>query len=587
MRSFRVFIFAAVTCAVANITMAELLDFILLHTNDMHSHFDEMDAYCNECREEEVKNNKCYGGFARVAYTVKREKEKAAANGMESLFLVAGDTYQGTPYFSFFKWKPVVDFINQLKPDVTTLGNHEFDAGIANLLPYLNHTISIPMVVSNLDLTKEPELKKYIQKSIIKTINGTKVGFVGYLTPDTKFLSQPDVVEFIDEIEALKRETKLLLKQGTKIIIALGHSGIEKDIEVAKQVGDIDVIVGGHSHTFLYSGKQPDIDKPRGPYPTRVNSTNGKMIPVLQAYAHTKYVGKVHLKFDSNGNLLHIDGSPILMDHTIPKDDEMEKIMNIWRPQIIEKTAVRIGRTEVELINTCISTECNIGNLIADAYVYNNVLSTNQSGKYWSDAPIGLLQAGGVRSSINETGHNGYISMGQLITVLPFMNKLVKLTIPGKNVLEAFESSVYYYKENQGTDRFLQVSGAIVKYDLSRPPGNRVVSLLLRCKECRVPKYEPVKHDANYTLLMCDYLAMGGDNFTSFTHNVMTYERTDIVDYNAVAVYMNTTSPLIIGIENRISFSNNNDTNKSSAHNNYTIVIKLLILSIIIVLANQ
>lgn len=70
--------------------------------------------------------------------------------------------------------------------------------------------------------------------------------------------------------------------------------------------------------------------------------------------------------------------------------------------------------------------------------------------------------------------------------------------------------------------------GAMVKYDLSRPPGNRVVSLHLRCKECRVPKYEPVNHHANYTLLMPDYLAMGGDNFTSFTNNVVKREYTGI-----------------------------------------------------------
>jgi 5'-nucleotidase len=84
----------------------------------MHSRFDETDIYCNECREDDAVKGQCYGGFARVAQVVKDEKKKAEEKNLPSLFMVAGDTFQGTPYFSFFKWQPVVDFIKQLQPDV-------------------------------------------------------------------------------------------------------------------------------------------------------------------------------------------------------------------------------------------------------------------------------------------------------------------------------------------------------------------------------------------------------------------------------------------------------------------------------------
>lgn len=79
------------------------------------------------------------------------------------------------------------------------------------------------------------------------------------------------------------------------IIIALGHSGYEVDKEIAKNCPLVDVVVGGHSHTFLYSGEQPDTEKIIGPYPTIITQTSGKEVAVVQAYAFTKYLGKLEL----------------------------------------------------------------------------------------------------------------------------------------------------------------------------------------------------------------------------------------------------------------------------------------------------
>jgi len=94
------------------------LDLVLLHANDMHSRFDETDLNCNECRENDASLGHCYGGFARLAQFVGDERRLANESGLRSLFLVAGDTFQGTPYYSLFHWEPVAEFINQLRPDV-------------------------------------------------------------------------------------------------------------------------------------------------------------------------------------------------------------------------------------------------------------------------------------------------------------------------------------------------------------------------------------------------------------------------------------------------------------------------------------
>ena len=83
---------------------------------------------------------------------------------------------------------------------------------------------------------------------------------------------------------------------GVNIIIALGHSGYNVDQDIAKNCKDIDIVVGGHSHTFLYTGAPPSKDIPDGNYPTVVTRSSGRQVPVLQAYAYTKYLGKLDVE---------------------------------------------------------------------------------------------------------------------------------------------------------------------------------------------------------------------------------------------------------------------------------------------------
>jgi len=94
----------------------------------------------------------------------------------------------------------------------------------------------------------------------------------------------------------LSKETRKLVDQGINIIIALGHSGYEKDKEIARRCPDVDLVVGGQSHTFLYSGKAPSKEVSEGPYPTIVVKPDGRKVPVVQAYAYTKYLGNLLLE---------------------------------------------------------------------------------------------------------------------------------------------------------------------------------------------------------------------------------------------------------------------------------------------------
>merc|ERR1712012_825494 len=122
-------------------------------------------------------------------------------------------------------------------------GNHEFDDGIEGFFPFLQNA-SFPIVCCNIDDSELPENRKisrYIEKSKIVEIEGRKIGIVGYLLPETKHISSPGKVNFLDEVESINKEAQKLKAKGVNIIIALGHSGFEKDKEIAKSVPDLDL----------------------------------------------------------------------------------------------------------------------------------------------------------------------------------------------------------------------------------------------------------------------------------------------------------------------------------------------------------
>ena len=130
-------------------------------------------------------------------------------------------------------------------------------------------------------------------------------------------------MKFLPEVKALREQAAKLKSEGVNIVIALGHSGFEMDKKIAAEVPGIDVVVGGHTNTFLYTGEPPSSEQPEGPYPMMVKQeATGKMVPVVQAYAYTKYLGILRLQFDDEGELLSVGGSPLLLDSSIEQGNK-------------------------------------------------------------------------------------------------------------------------------------------------------------------------------------------------------------------------------------------------------------------------
>ncbi|XP_030382188.1 protein 5NUC-like [Scaptodrosophila lebanonensis] len=528
-------------------------EFIILHNNDMHARFEQTNVKSGKCSPKEVNTNKCYGGFARVAYEVRKYRAEAQNGGTPVLYLNAGDTYTGTPWFTIFKDNITAAFLNKLQPDAISLGNHEFDEKVEGLIPFLNN-VDFPVLACNLDLSKVPELAaaNNLANSTILEVNGLKVGIIGYVTPDTKKLTVRNDVEFLDEIVSINAESAKLTAQGIQIIIALGHSGYIKDQEIAKNCPDVDIVIGGHTNTFLYNGKKPDAEAIEGPYPTQVKRKDGKVVPVVQAYAYTKYLGKLHVKFDSDGNLVEFDGAPILLNASVEQEKELLDLLDLYRPNITALDSQVVGHTKVDLegsSSVCRARECNLGNLVADSMVFARVMELNAS-KYWTDAPIAFIQGGGIRNSIMKAA-NGSITASDVLSVLPFQNGLYITRITGKALRNSLEHSASVV----GTDSnggFLQLSGARVQYDYGKPKGQRVVALEVRCAKCDIPSYEALNETAFYNVIVDEFLLLNGDGYELIDKTNPYSVRLQNIDADALIHYLQMHKFVYPGLEGRI-----------------------------------
>uniref|UniRef100_A0A2S2QIH6 5'-nucleotidase n=3 Tax=Sipha flava TaxID=143950 RepID=A0A2S2QIH6_9HEMI len=331
------------------------------------------------------------------------------------------------------------------------------------------------------------------------------------------------------------------------------------DKQIAEQVDDIDLVIGGHTNTFLYNGKEPDIDIPQGTYPFWVQQTNTKRkVPVVQAFHISKYLGKLWLEFDEEGELIKSYGNPVLLDSSIEQDAEMLEEINYYQRMIESNMSRVVGSTSVLIdAENCRLTECNMGNFLTDSFVDFNIrrnIKTFDLKERWTDAPIAIMQGGGIRSSFNPMSMKGNITYSDLLLATPFNNLVGKITIKGSDIWNAFEFAFRRYSADIGYGEFLQVSGLKVVVDLGQPPGKRVQSVYARCGNCVVPIYEKLDLNGNYTVIMSHYLAYGGDGHKF--QQVVGFRSFGATDLEIVEEDVKVMSPLRPEVDGRIVILN-------------------------------
>ncbi|HSP83604.1 MAG TPA: metallophosphoesterase [Gillisia sp.] len=257
----------------------------ILHTNDVHSHIEPFGP--NDPRNPNM------GGIARRATLV----EKIRNENPNTLLLDAGDIFQGTPFFNFYGGELEFKLMSKLKYDAATLGNHDFDNGIDGLYAQLPHA-SFDFISSNYDF-KNTVMDGHTHQHRIYTKDGVKIGIFGlgvelkglvndHLFKETKYLDPIEIAT--DMARILKKEKKC------DLVICLSHLGYEydsnkvSDVQLAKATKDIDLIIGGHTHTFLEK-------------PTVVHNKVGEKVLINQVGCFGLYLGRIDFYLDEGSEL--------------------------------------------------------------------------------------------------------------------------------------------------------------------------------------------------------------------------------------------------------------------------------------------
>ncbi|CAG9104778.1 unnamed protein product [Plutella xylostella] len=511
----------------------------IIHYNDFHARFEETSVSTATCR---FNNNSCLGGFPRLYHEIQALRQEKP----DALLLNAGDSFQGTYWYTLLKWNVTQHFMNLLPHDAHAIGNHEFDDGPAGLAPYLS-ALKAPVLAANMDTSQEPVLQDLYKPSIVVERQGRKIGIIGLITVETKMLSSSGKVVFLDPREVTRREAKALTEQGVDIIVLLSHCGLDVDKELARDYGEhIDVIVGGHTHSLLWAGPAPSGEPAAGPYPLTLHATQGAnhTVLVVQASAFTKYMGNLTVLFDHKGEYVGWEGGPIFLDRSIPEDADIKAQLEPYAALVREEVNKVVGASSVDLMfEDCVYGECPLGDIIVDAF------NAQAKAKYESKYDyIAIVQRGDIKTSIPA----GNITQGDLFEMLPYNDKLETFELAGRHLKQALEhgvSDAWAYKPFKGP-WLLQVAGIRVKFDLTKPEGSRVASVTVGDTEPGVP----LEDDRLYQVTTASYLAGGGDGFKMLKEHRQNVELVGR-DQDVVGSYIRAHSPLATATDGRITIT--------------------------------
>ncbi|WP_292103779.1 bifunctional UDP-sugar hydrolase/5'-nucleotidase, partial [Mesorhizobium sp.] len=467
----------------------------ILHFNDWHSRIEGNNKYESTCSAEEETKGECIGGAGRLVTAIAQERKKL--EGQNVLLLNAGDSFQGSLFYITYKGAAEEEFLNQIKPDAVTLGNHEFDDGETALVPYLDKA-KFPVVSANVVANDKSGAAGKIKPSIVLEVGGQKIGIVGAVTNDTPELASPGPnIAIEDDVKSITAEVEKLKAQGVNKIIAVTHIGYNRERDVIAKIPGIDVVVGGHSHTLL-SNTDP---KAAGPYPTMVDNPDGSKVPVVQAASYSKYLGEFKVVFDDNGVVKEASGDPIFLDKSITPDPAvLARIKELGAPieELKNKEVAETTKPIDGSRDNCRARECEMGNLVSDA-ILDRVKGQG--------VEIVISNGGGLRASIDQ----GTVTMGEVLTVLPFQNTLATFQISGKDLVAGLESGLSQIEDGAG--RFPQVAGLKYSFDKSvAPNAGRVKSV----EVMEGGAWAPINPDKDYMVATNNYVRQGGDGYKVF-----------------------------------------------------------------------
>lgn len=550
---------SGIAAAQAPVTpVSESNELTILHINDHHSN---LDAYPGSLLLNTGKQTQrepvsvSMGGFARITAAF----ESLAQNNRNVLKLHAGDATTGTLYHSLSAGQADADLMNTVCFDAMTVGNHELDLGDLALFNFMEMLWShpdcqTPLLSSNLKPgPKSPLRGNIIKPSIVLERGDHKIGIVGVTTAyKTQHASRPDAGTILsNELKSVQNEINKLTKQGVNRIIVLAHLGYAAEQKLAQQLSGVDVIVGGDSHSLLGSNTLGNYGlKPMGPYPTRLVNADHQPVCLVQAWQYSSVVGELKVRFDADGNVSDCRGQPHVLigtdfnrkgnpvtaeeQQTILADlARQTEIMSIepaasaqlvlepHRDKLQAFASKQVGTAPYDICSRRFPGLAGAGSsklagcdikqhpnthggdmqqLVAHAFL--------MQGKHFGGADIAIQNGGSVRTDIAA----GPITVGDIYTVLPFRNMLVRLTMKGQDIQKVLEDAIDSVLAGN-TGSYPYAAGLRWDLDLTAQKQNRLSNFQTRQEDGSWVALDP---ESTYKVVTIDFLADGKDGYRHF-----------------------------------------------------------------------
>jgi 2',3'-cyclic-nucleotide 2'-phosphodiesterase (5'-nucleotidase family) len=462
-------------------------DLTILHWNDFHAR--------NTPYKMTPKNVEPYniGGTSQLLGYLNKYRTN------NSLVLNAGDDFQGTPISSITRGKSQIQLLDLFNLDAFEIGNHEFDYGINGLdsaLMLANFKYLCGNVYS------EKKNSTFGLPYLVKEVNGIKIGIIG-LAPDD--LMELVVVNNVKGLRMLNTDSILvadigyLKSQKCNLIVLLSHEGVDRDLKLAdKFFGDVDVIVGGHSHTSLY--------KPR--------IMNGVII--VQAGWGGRFLGKLDLKVDTQKDTVISYTDELIETKEDPaiNDTKAKEIVDKMLVESDKELSRVIAELQVDWTRGR-TKESNEAQFIADAI----------RTKINSD--VCVYNSGGIRKDLPK----GNVTLKDIWEICPFGNTINTAEISGKTLLQMIRNNIKQkVTENPDeTPDLLIVSGITVKYDLAKAKTGTddfIVSLKVGREE--------VSEGKTYSICTNNYMAGQFKKYFGETDEKVNFTETNLIDRDIV-----------------------------------------------------
>lgn len=502
-----------------SIVVVQGAEFVIFHTSDIHG---SIAAHKDALSKEE--NPPLIGGFAALKSLMDTYRANPAYKDSRILYFDSGDAFQGTPVVDRTKGGVMIDMMNKVPLNATTLGNHEFDYTYEMLIEQMQ-CAQYPIVCCNVF---DKETNKAINLTVPYVVfahQGKKLGLIGFCAPETAsitFEKNVEKVYFDDPTEHVKPIISLLRRAGVDYIVALSHLGYENDLTLVRNVPEIDLVLGGHSHTlkrdFTYAGS---------------NNT-----PIVHSGTSCENTSVVTIRLeDGREPEVSMVSVPLYIDE-VGEDPEIKVAADGYLEELNKEMARVIGYSEVGLYRGINGGNSPEGTFMGEAMLH------------CSDADFAFTNAGGVRRPLLK----GKVTIEDVFLIQPFDNFLEIVEMTGEQLIDHIERSVsneakavdqtdrddnrqVFNQEVSGTKLmflgnygYLYAAGLKITFDPHNEPMNRVLSVTTLDDK-------PLDMNKTYKVAFSDFIASGGDGYTNL-RDIENHTKTDLLIRDAMIKYI-------------------------------------------------